>query len=134
MARTKRLSHSNIIRPLCGLIYGEYLTLVLDVTGIFQSNVPLDNEQLHIPLEPISLCLTRLHFYSIFYTPNGRIGWAILRIRTRWCIIRDVDNSEIFVEPNNIEWEFHLNHPHTLSRYCWKNEKHSCTIIQTRSS
>ena len=32
MARTKRLSHSNIIRPLCGLIYGEYLTLVLDVT------------------------------------------------------------------------------------------------------
>jgi hypothetical protein len=32
MARTKRLSNSNIIRPLCGLIYGEYLTLVLDVT------------------------------------------------------------------------------------------------------
>ena len=32
MARTKRSSHSNIIRPLCGLIYGEYLTLVLDVT------------------------------------------------------------------------------------------------------
>ena len=34
MARTKRLSHSNIIRPLCGLIYGEYLTLVLDVTPL----------------------------------------------------------------------------------------------------
>ena len=33
MARTKRLSHSNIIRPQSGLIYGEYLTLVLDVTG-----------------------------------------------------------------------------------------------------
>jgi hypothetical protein len=32
MARTKRLSNSNIIRPLCGLIYGEYLTLVLAVT------------------------------------------------------------------------------------------------------
>ena len=32
MARTKRLSNSNIIRPLCGLIYGEYLTLVLDGT------------------------------------------------------------------------------------------------------
>jgi len=34
MARTKRLSHSNIIRPQSGLIYGEYLTLVLDVIGI----------------------------------------------------------------------------------------------------
>jgi hypothetical protein len=33
MARTKRLSHSNIIRPQSGLIYGEYLTLVLDVTA-----------------------------------------------------------------------------------------------------
>ena len=33
MARTKRLSYSNIIRPQSGLIYGEYLTLVLDVTG-----------------------------------------------------------------------------------------------------
>jgi hypothetical protein len=32
MARTKRLSNSNIIMPLCDLIYGEYLTLVLDVT------------------------------------------------------------------------------------------------------
>ena len=32
MARTKRLSHSNIIRPQSGLIYGEYLTLVLDGT------------------------------------------------------------------------------------------------------
>jgi hypothetical protein len=29
MARTKRLRHSNIIRPQSGLIYGEYLTLVL---------------------------------------------------------------------------------------------------------
>ena len=31
MARTKRLSHSNIIRLQTYLIYGEYLTLVLDV-------------------------------------------------------------------------------------------------------
>ena len=31
MARTKRLSDSNIIRRQRGLIYGEYLTLVLDV-------------------------------------------------------------------------------------------------------
>ena len=35
MARTKRLSHSNIIRPQSGLIYGEYLTLVLDFTATF---------------------------------------------------------------------------------------------------
>ena len=34
MARTKRLIHSNIIRPRSGLIYGEYLTLVLDVTPL----------------------------------------------------------------------------------------------------
>ena len=37
MARTKRLSHSNIIRPQSGLIYGEYLTLVLDFTVAFPS-------------------------------------------------------------------------------------------------
>jgi hypothetical protein len=36
MARTKRLSHSNMIRPQSGLIYGEYLTLVLAVTGMTQ--------------------------------------------------------------------------------------------------
>jgi hypothetical protein len=35
MARTKSSSHSNIIRPRSGLIYGEYLTLVLDVILLF---------------------------------------------------------------------------------------------------
>jgi hypothetical protein len=45
MARTKRLSHSNIIRPLCGLIYGEYLTLVLDVTEAKEDKIsPLNND------------------------------------------------------------------------------------------
>jgi len=32
MARTRSSSHSNDIRPLRGLIHGEYLISVLDVT------------------------------------------------------------------------------------------------------
>jgi hypothetical protein len=39
MARTKRLRHSNIIRPQSGLIYGEYLTLVLDVRLEFDCQI-----------------------------------------------------------------------------------------------
>jgi hypothetical protein len=46
MARTKSLSYSNIIRPLCGLIYGEYLTLVLDVTRHYQTLLKIE------PTEP----------------------------------------------------------------------------------
>jgi hypothetical protein len=35
-----RKIHSNIIRPQSGLIYGEYLTLALDVTRRYSKAVP----------------------------------------------------------------------------------------------
>jgi hypothetical protein len=46
MARTKRLSNSNIIRPR-GLIYGEYLTLVLDVTKKMVAPHPAQTRHTH---------------------------------------------------------------------------------------